>query len=33
MIVDLAVAEETAKTASRLFGLTADVAERAGGGR
>ncbi len=27
------VAEETAKTASRLFGLTADVAERAGGAR
>ena len=27
------VAEETAKTASRLFGLTADVVERAGGGR
>ena len=27
------VAEETAKTASRLFGLTANVAERAGGGR
>ena len=27
------VAEETAKTATRLFGLTADVAERAGGAR
>ncbi len=27
------IAEETAKTASRLFGLTADVAERTGGAR